>query len=100
MVSIYTNWLRGHLAPLLAAVGIGILFSVLAVVSQEGSARGYTSVLLLFVSFGLVVLGILAGIVTLAFGKFRTTFELIASPIILLTTFLLITFLVRVFNGE
>jgi hypothetical protein len=84
----------------LAAVGIGILFAVLAVISQERYARGYASVGLLFVSFGLVILGVFAGIVTLAIGKFRTTFGLIASPIILLATFLLITFLVRVFNGE
>jgi len=93
-------WLKGHATPLFAAAGMGLLFAVLAIVSQGGWARGYTSVLLLFVSFGLAILGVLAGIVALALSKFGTAFELIGSAVILPATFLLILFTVRTFNGE
>ena len=94
------HWFTGHLAPLLAAVCAGTVFAILAIVSQGGSARGYTSVLLLFVSGGLAILGIAAGVVALVFRKFGTAFELVASAIILPTTFQLVLFVVRTFNGE
>ncbi len=79
---------------------MGLLFSVFAIASQDGWARGYTTIFLLFVSVILAVLGLIAGVVTLALGKFGTAFELIASSIILPATFLLIFFAVKIFNGE
>ena len=99
------NWaqkdgLRGHLAPLIAAVVKGSAFAVSAIVSQNGYARGYTSVLLLFICATLGVLGVIAGLVTLALSRFGTAFELIASGVILPGTFLLILWAVRICNGE
>jgi hypothetical protein len=94
------DWLKGHAAPLLAAAGVGVLFAVLAIVSQDGLARGYTSVLLLFVSLGLAILGFISGVVALAIGRLGTGFELLASSVVLPATFLLVLFAVRSYDGE
>lgn len=75
-------------------------FVVCAIVLQNGGTRGYASIFLLFVSVGLAILGIIAGIVTLALGRLGTAFEVIASAVILPTTFLLILFVIGSFRGE
>ena len=100
MNSTQKRWLKGHASPLFAAAGMGLLCAVLAIVSQDGWARGYTSLLLLFVLFGLAILGVISGIVALALSKFGTAFELIASSVILPTTYLVVLLVTRSINGE
>jgi hypothetical protein len=94
------NRLKGHIPPLIAAAVIGLGFAVFAIVSQDGFARGYASIGLLFVTAGLAILGFIAGIVALALGRAGTAFELIGSTFILPATFLLLLFVVRTINGE
>lgn len=79
---------------------MGVLFAIAAIGSQGGLARGYSSVLLLFLVFGLCVAGVIAGIVAMSFGKFQLVFELIGSAILLPVVFLAILFIVGIVNGE
>lgn len=90
----------GHVAPLIASALIGLGFSVFAIVSQDGWARGYASVGLLFVTAGLAIVSLLAGIVALALSRVGIALVLIASAVILPTTFLLVLFVLRSVNGE
>lgn len=87
-------------APLIAACVMGILIAFAAVGMQEGAARGYASIFMLFITIGLGLAGVIAGMVALVFGKFQLVFELIGSSIILPVSFLSILFLVGIINGE
>ena len=82
------------------AAGVGVLLAAFSIVSQGGYARGYASVLSLFVVFALWLGAIVAAIVAFAIKNGHYATELIVSAFILPATFLLILFLVRTFNRE
>jgi hypothetical protein len=87
-------------APLFVFLCFGLFFAVSALIMQGGHSSGYASIYMLFLSFGLAILLVIAGIVALALRRPQAGCEMIASACILPTTYLLVLFGASYIIGE
>ncbi|MGB7201426.1 MAG: hypothetical protein WBD16_04060 [Pyrinomonadaceae bacterium] len=86
---------------LLSPVGCGVLFASLAIVLQDGYARGYASIVFLL-WIGVLTLALaIAAVVVLSLGKgVQKALLLLASAFTFPATYTFILCVVRNYNGE
>ena len=86
---------------LLSPVVCGVLLAALAIVLQDGYARGYSSVGFLFLVGPLALVLIIAALVVISLGKgVQNAVLLLVSAVTFPATYLFILFVVRSYNGE
>ncbi len=86
---------------MLCPVACGVLFATLAIVLQDGYARGYSSVGFLFLIGFLALALALAAVVVLSLGKgVQNALLLLAAAFTFPATYIFILFVVRNYNGE
>ncbi len=92
--------INSFLAPNLMSAVLGASLAVVALVMQDGWARGYATVSFLFLSAGLATLCGIVGFVTLALNKTHAGLGLISSAVVFPTIYLWVLFAVGSVNGE
>lgn len=92
--------INSFLAPILISAVLGFSLAIVAIIMQDGWARGYATVSFLFLGAGLAVLCGIVGFVMLALNKTRAGLGLISSAVIFPAIYLLVLFAVGSINGE
>jgi len=92
--------IKPSVALLLISAVIGLALAIVAIVLQDGWARGYASSGFLLLTAGLAALFGIIGFVAIALNRVSTGLAIIGSAVILPVTYLLVVFFVRSVNGE